>query len=402
MAAPTLRRPFGPVRQAPRRSARPQVSTHGPGSAGTASGNPAQSTEEEDMTSKDRVLVTLARHAADRVPVDYAANPGIDRRLKEHFGLAAADGEGLLQALGVDFRHVGAAYRGPKLYADIPERGVVVDNLGIHRRWIEHESGGYWDFCDFPLKDADEETVADWILPDPDQHDFSQVRSQCQRYREYAVCLNCYGDLINGNGMLRGMEQTLIDLVTDDPAGLLLADRRFDFQLEMARRTLEAAGGGIDILWLGEDLGTQDRPMISMEIFKKHVRPRYQRLVDLGKAFGTRVVIHTCGSSSWAYEDFIDMGIDAVDTLQPEAKNMSPAYLKQTFGGRLAFHGCISTAGPVAFAAPPEVVRNCRETLEVMMPGGGYCFAPTHQLQDNSPTENVVAMYQTARKYGTY
>ena len=204
-------------------------------------------------------------------------------------------------------------------------------------------------------------------MPDPDKHDYSGVFEQCKRQKKYAVYLLCFGDLINGNGMLRGMEQTLVDLITDEPAGLLLADRRFAIQMEVARRTLEAAGGGIDILWLGEDLGTQDRPMISMEIFRKHVRPRYQRLVDLGKAFGARVMIHTCGSSSWAYEDFIEMGIDAVDTLQPEARDMSPAYLKNTFGGRLAFHGCISTAGPVAFATAPEVVRSCRETLDIMI-----------------------------------
>ena len=70
-----------------------------------------------------------------------------------------------------------------------------------------------------------------------------------------------------------------------------------------------------------------------MDIFKKHIRPRYQKLVDLGKAFGAKIMIHTCGSSSWAYEDFIEMGIHAVDTLQPEAVNMSPGYLKKTFGG---------------------------------------------------------------------
>lgn len=354
------------------------------------------------MTSKERVLTTLACNIPDRVPVDYEANPGIDRRLKEHFGLAPDDHEGLLKALGIDFRRVGADYRGPRLHEDIPERGVKVDNWGIHRRWIEHETGGYWDYCDFPLQDADEDTIANWLMPDPDQYDYAEMPAKCRLLREYAVCLLCYGDLINGNGMLRGMEQTLVDLITDDPAGLMLADRRFGIQMEVARRTLEAANGQIDVLWLGEDLGTQDRPMISMEIFKKHFRPRYQKLVDLGKAYGTRVMIHTCGSSSWAYEDFIDMGIDAVDTLQPEVKDMSPAYLKKTYGGRLAFHGCISTAGPVAFGAVGDVVGYCRDILEIMMPGGGYCFSPSHALQDNSPTENVVAMYKTARKFGTY
>jgi uroporphyrinogen-III decarboxylase len=113
-------------------------------------------------------------------------------------------------------------------------------------------------------------------------------------------------------------------------------------------------------------------------------------------------MIHTCGSSSWAYEDFVEMGITVVDTLQPEAKDMAPEYLKRRFGGRLAFHGCISTAGPVATGTVEEAADYCRMILNVMMPGGGYCFAPTHLLQDNSPTENVLAMYKTALQYGRY
>jgi uroporphyrinogen decarboxylase len=203
-------------------------------------------------------------------------------------------------------------------------------------------------------------------------------------------------------GTLRSMEQVLVDLATDDPAGLLLIDRRIDIMVEVTRRTLEAAKGKIDFLWLGEDLGTQNSPIMSLEMFRKHIRPRHQRFVDLAKSFGIPTIIHTCGSSSWAYEDFIEMGINGVDTLQPEATNMSPEYLKQRFGGRLFFHGCISTAGPVAYGTPAEVTEYCRRTLEIMMPGGGYCFAPTHALQDNSPTENVLAMYEAARQYGVY
>ena len=75
---------------------------------------------------------------------------------------------------------------------------------------------------------------------------------------------------------------------------------------------------------------------------------------------------------------------------------MTPEYLKTQCGGRLAGHGCISTAGPVAAGTVQETVDYCRRTLEIMKPGGGYCFAPTHCLQDNSPTENVIAMYETA------
>ncbi|MBT5533135.1 hypothetical protein HOK31_08745 [Candidatus Poribacteria bacterium] len=114
------------------------------------------------------------------------------------------------------------------------------------------------------------------------------------------------------------------------------------------------------------------------------------------------VIIHCCGSSSWAFDDFIEMGIDVVDTLQPEAANMAPAYLKGRYGDKLSFHGCISTAGPVATGSVQDTVDDVRETLDIMMPGGGYAMSPTHQLQDNSLTENVVAMYDTAREHGRY
>ena len=357
------------------------------------------------MTSKERVLRTFAHQEPDRVPINYSANAGIDRRLKEHFNLEPNDSQGLHEVLGVDFRGISAPYRGPRLHEDIPERGVKVDNWGIHRRWIEHDTGLYWDFCDFPLRNAGEEAVANWPMPSPDDHDYSRLREACERYEEYAIYIGGagLGCIINTAGFSRRMEQAFVDLVLDEPAGLLLIDRFLEIQLEVTRRTLEAAPKGeIDFMWIREDLGTQEGPLISMELFRKHILPRHRPFFELAAAYDLPVMMHTCGSSSWAYEEYIKLGLKAVDTLQPEAQDMSPEYLKKQFGGRLAFHGCISTAGPVAMGTVEETVAYCRRTLDIMMPGGEYCFAPTHSLQDNSPTENVVAMYETARESGTY
>jgi uroporphyrinogen-III decarboxylase len=354
------------------------------------------------MTSKERVLTALARREPDRVPINYFANPGIDARLKAHFGLQPHDGEGLLQALGVDFRGVGARYIGPKLYEDYDDRRI--DNWGIHRRRIEHPSGSYDDYCDYPLEHADVETVANWPMPSPDNFDYSGIADACRRYGDMAVVAGDAGTacIINTSGFLRTMEQALVDLVTDDPAGLLLVDRILGVQYEIIARTLEAAKGGADVLWLGEDLGTQIAPMISMKTFDRHIRPRHQRFIDLAKSFGIPVIIHTCGSSSWAYDAYAEMGISAVDSLQPEARCMSPAYLKARFGDRLAFHSCISTTCAVSFGTVDDVIAECRETLGIMMPGGGYCFAPSQALQDDSPTENVLAMYRCAAQIGRY
>mgnify|MGYP006288725693 CR=1 FL=1 len=241
-------------------------------------------------------------------------------------------------------------------------------------------------------------------MPSPDDYDYSRIAKRCRDVSSYCVVTGGNGlpDVINSTGMVRSMEQTLVDLALDEAAGLLYIDRRIKILLEVTARTLQAAKGGIDLLWMGEDLGTQMGPMISTELFQKHIRPRHQLFIDLAASFDIPVIIHSCGSSSWAFTDFIEMGIRAVDTLQPEAKDMSPKYLKDAFGERLTFHGCISTAGPVATGTVKQTIEYCRNTLETMMPGGGYCFAPTHSLQDNSPTQNVVAMYDTARKDGRY
>jgi hypothetical protein len=354
------------------------------------------------MTSKERVLTTFRHGIPDRVPIDYLANPGIDGRLKKHFGLQPGDDEGLRRLLGVDFFEIIPQYTGPPLHQEIP--GRKIDIWGIRTRWVEHGGGGYWDYCDFPLKDADEETVARWPMPSADHFDYAAAISECERMKDYCLLIGNpgAGDMINTAGMIRTMEQTLLDLMTDDPAALLFMDRKNKVQLEIYSRMLEKAAGKLDVMWLGEDLGTQRGPMVSLPLFRRHIRPRHQKFVDLARNFGIPVMIHSCGSSSWAFEDFIEMGITAVDTLQPEAKDMAPAYLKERYGARLAFHGCISTAGSVVTGTPDDVAGEVRQTLDVMMPGGGYAFSPTHMLQDNSPTKNVVTMYETVHRFGRY
>jgi uroporphyrinogen decarboxylase len=354
------------------------------------------------MLAKERVKMAFGHREPDRVPIDYMANPGIDKRLKAHFGLDSDDGEGLRERLNVDFRAVKVPYIGPELHEPLPDRNI--DMWGIRTRWVEHKSGGYWDYCDFPLQNADVEMVKRWPMPDPDDFDYESAAAETRRCSDFAVVAGDPGfaDMINMTGMIRTMEQALVDLMTDEPAGLYLIDRRIEIQLEVLRRFFETADGGVDLLWIGEDLGTQNGPMISPDLYARHFRPRHRRFVDLATSFGIPVMFHSCGSSSWVFEELIDAGVTVIDTLQPEARDMSAESLKTRFGDRLSFHGCISTAGPVAYGRPDEVVANVRETLEIMKDGGGYALAPTHWLQDNSPVENVVAMYEAAVEFGLY
>lgn len=354
------------------------------------------------MNPKERVKTAFAHQEPDRVPMDYLYNPGIDRELKNHYKLSSDDDEGLRQSLGVDFRHLSLPYNGKSRFEPIPNRHI--NEWGMRTRWIEHGSGGYWDYCDFPLKEADVSMIRDWPWPDPDDFDYQLMLDQCRRYKDYYLVIGDpgYGDCINSAGMLRTMEEVLMDLYDEEEETIAIFEEKNAVQLGIIERALDKAKGAIDMLWLGEDLGTQISPIISLELFRKLIRPQHQRFVDLARSYKIPVMIHSCGSSSWAFEDFIEMGISVIDTLQPEATNMDPAFLKKQYGDRLSFHGCISTAGPVVDGSIDEIKTYTREKLDILMPGGGYAMSPTHQLQDNSKVENVVALYETTQSYGCY
>ena len=352
------------------------------------------------MTSRERVLRTFAFEKTDRVPLTYFSNPAVHGRLAERLGLKPDDWEGVRRALGDDHRGVWVSYKGPKLFEDIPDRRVdPVD--GYRMRYIENDFGGYWDFCDFPLTDAPPEVVANWPLPSPDDFAYEHVGAIVANAGDHAIHVGDAGtaDIMNSLGRVMGQENIMIALADRDEATLRYIDRRTEMQLAKLERVIEAAKGRVDFMWLGEDLGTQIAPIISMDMYRELLQPRHQRFVDLAKAYNLPVMIHTCGCSSWVYEEFIKMGINAVDTLQPEARNMSPRYLKDNFGGRLAFHGCISTAGTLVTGTADDVRATVRETLDILTPGGGYMCAPSHSIQDNTPVENILAMYDEAKKY---
>ncbi|MGN1410535.1 MAG: uroporphyrinogen decarboxylase family protein [Eubacteriales bacterium] len=357
---------------------------------------------KETMTSRERVLRTFDHAPVDRLAIDYSANPIIHGKFAAAIGCQSAGYETFLDALGVDFRGIGVSYCGPNLFEPMP--GRATDPVyGCRTRWVENDSGGYNDFCDFPLLDAEPEEIAAFPVPSADDFDYGHVKDILKVWDRYALYVGNPGnaDIINATGRVMGMEQTLINLIMEDEATLTYISRRCDMELGILERILDRAEGRIDFLFFGEDLGTQHTPLISLDLYRKVLKPFHKHYTDLAKAYGIPVMVHSCGSSSWAFEDFIEIGVRAVDTLQPEAAAMSPAYLKEHFGTRLSFHGGISTAGTLVNGTPEQVREMVFETAEIFNRGGGYFLAPTHMIQDNTPVENIVAMYQAAHDFRT-
>ncbi len=344
----------------------------------------------ETLTPKERVMLSLNWREPDRPPCQIYLTPEFRRRLEEHFG-----GRNVLECLGVDFRGVNPAYRGP---IKPPRDGVHYDMWGAGYREVRHgRHGAYQEAVELPL--AELKTLDDverYPWPSADDFDYSSIEEQCDRVREFAVCARGAGtpDIVNGVARGRGMEQVLIDIATRDPVGLAVIDKRVELEYEVARRTLEAGRGKIDILCLGEDCGNQNGRMVSPRDFEEVFRPRLQRFIDLAHEFGAKAMLHSCGDTHELMPTFIEMGLDILDAMQPEPPGMDPETIRSACKGKLAFCGLISTQKTLPFGTEAECRAEARHRLDVIAKGGGYIFAPAHCIQPDTPLRNVLAVFE--------
>jgi uroporphyrinogen decarboxylase len=112
--------------------------------------------------------------------------------------------------------------------------------------------------------------------------------------------------------------------------------------------------------------------------------------------------MHSCGSIHNLIPDLIDNGVDILNPVQPTATNMEAWRLKRDFGDRLCFHGGIDVVEVLPKASPEGVEGFVRKTIAEFAPGGGYILAASHNVQDDTPSRNVIAMYRAAREHGRY
>jgi len=206
----------------------------------------------------------------------------------------------------------------------------------------------------------------------------------------------------NRSSFHRGYEQVMLDIGDKSPILFAIWDHLSDFFYEFDRRILEAGDGRIDISHFGDDYGTQRDTVISPRTYCQLFQPRWKRHIEQARAFGTKVMFHSCGSTRRLMPHLIETGIDVLTTVQPHTGGMEPTELKHLFGDRLTFHGTVSIQQDLPRHTPDEVREIVRQRIKVMAPGGGFILAPTHATQPDTPPENVVAMYEAAMEYGWY
>ena len=153
-----------------------------------------------------------------------------------------------------------------------------------------------------------------------------------------------------------------------------------------------------------DDLGMQDRPLLGPGLYRKMVKPHHARLFGFAKSrCDAYLLLHTDGAVAPFIPDFIEMGIDILNPVQVSATGMDSKGLKREFGGEIAFWGggCDSQR-VLPFGTPQQVADEVKRRIDDLAPGGGFVFAPIHNIQSEVPPENVVTRFETARAYGVY
>jgi uroporphyrinogen decarboxylase len=202
-------------------------------------------------------------------------------------------------------------------------------------------------------------------------------------------------DFINGIARARGAEQVLLDLGSEDPVYLEIMLARFQFYYDMHERALQAAGGLIDITHIGEDLGTQRGPMISMTTFEKHFAPKLGKYFDMIHRYGARTMMHMCGCVEKFLPRLIELGLDIEDVTQPTTPEMDIAVLQARYGDRLNFCGTVCVQTTLPFGTVADIENEVKRRLR-LFPKGGLFLGPTHAIQVRTPLENILALYRTA------
>jgi len=379
-----------------------------------------------NISSKDRVKMALNYVEPDRVPIDLGGTVtsihieaykeltkylGIEEKyfsLIEYVGRTACISDKILERFNVDTRYV---YPSPPIPAEIslPPAGRLIaeytDVWGIKRRFV----GYYYDIVPdgSPLLNAnntDDVEAFKWPRAEDLGFNLEYMISQAESLAstDYAIGFSYY---IYGPFAfcmrLRGFQKFLADLILRPEIAESIMNHVTNIMIDVIEKYIKPIGKYLDFIFFGDDLGLQLAPMISPELFRRFIKPKYRRYVEAFKnASRAKIILHSDGAISPLIDDLIEAGIEGINPVQVSAKGMDSKQLKERFGKKLIFWGGIDTQSVLPFGTPEDVRNEVRMRIKHLAPGGGYILASVHNIQPGVPPENIVAMFNEAVNFG--
>ena len=201
------------------------------------------------------------------------------------------------------------------------------------------------------------------------------MRAKCEAWRGYPILGGCYEPFYL-YCRLRGMEQALADLALNPAVAEAALEHIYYIHESFIRRTLEAASGLIDFIYVAEDLGTQDTLLMSPASFRRFLKPWMRKMIDLAHSFGVKVMHHDDGAIRPLLPELIEIGIDVLNPIQWRCAGMGREELARDFGKSLVFHGGVDNQQTLPFGTPDDVKREVAENIRIFSKGKGYIVAP--------------------------
>ncbi len=352
------------------------------------------------MSPRERVLTALRRERPDRVPKHFDLSPGLIDEFRRRTGE-----EDYAEYFRLEPRWAGIS--GTCQPRDFSSYLGEVPNVDHHDEWgVGAISAGFHHFerMVHPLRNAQSaRDIASYPWPDVlAPYRWRSVGDGVETWhnRGFPVCGSppgaCGGSLYETCWYLRGQEQLLVDLYENPDLATALLDTVNNTMIEAARRLAHA---GVDILRLGDDVGSQRAMLMSPDTWRQWFKPRLRDVIRTAKAAKPDMLVfyHSDGNIEPIIPDLIEIGLDILNPVQPEC--MDPAQLKREYGRDLAFWGTIGTQTTMPFGDVEEVRRVVKERIETVGPEG-LLLAPTHVLEPDVPWCNVEAFVQAVEEFG--
>ena len=378
-----------------------------------------------ELSSRERVRLALNHQEPDRVPIVFGADGTTT--------MVAAGYDALKRKLGIESetRLYNRAFQYSildeavmrRFHSDLrPVVGQVSSRLAVKEGPVDtltdfwgigyrRPAGAYYyDMVSHPLQAA--RTIADIAAyPWPDAKsllDLRGLREQAHQLRHetpYAILgwHHAPSSVFELSWYLRGLPEFLTDLAAQPEMAQAVMRRMTDLAKDTAALYLKEVGDYIDIFGMGDDLGVQGGPMISLKMYRELVKPYqaeyYAALHELTPA---KLMMHSCGGIHPFLDDLIEIGVEIINPVQVSARDMDPKQLKAQYGDRLCFCGGIDTQYILPYGTQEEVEEEVHRRIRELAPGGGYLLAAVHAIQPDVPVDNVCTLFDAALRFGSY